>query len=232
MSLRRLAGRVWLFAHDPDPSRVQPCVGVVDLGDRCVLVDAGNSPAHGRRVRAAVREAGLPEVATIVYTHHHWDHVWGAAAFDVDDVVGHAAGEPLLLEDAARHWSAAYADRLLRDRPRMAASLAARRRAVEDWSELRVRPPTRTFEDELELAPGLTVRHVGGGHAPDSSIVVDTDAGVALLGDCFYPPPLHLREPGDDVDEAMLDELARLPVAWLVEAHADPRPLSEVWERE
>ncbi len=226
MSLTRLAGRVWLFAHDPDPGRVQPCSSVIDLGDRSVLVDAGNGPRHGRAVHAAVREAGLPEVATIVYTHHHWDHVWGACAWDADDIVGHAAGAPLLAEDAARPWSTAYAEGVVRDNPRLSASLTGRTLAVPDWSELEVRPPTRTFDDELELADGLVVRHVGGRHAPDSSIVIDLESGVALLGDCFYPPPLHLREPGDGLDEAMLAGLKRLPVDLLVEAHDAPWRLS------
>jgi glyoxylase-like metal-dependent hydrolase (beta-lactamase superfamily II) len=222
VSLTRLAGRVWVYPHDPDPGLVQPCSGVIDLGDRSVLVDAGNGPRRGREVRSAVAEAGLPEVATIVYTHHHWDHVWGACAWGVDDIVGHAAGAPLVAEDAERPWSTAYAERAVADNPRLSASFSARALAVPDWSELSVLPPTRTFDDELELAGGLVVRHVGGGHAPDSSIVIDLESGVALLGDCFYPPPLHLREPGDRIDEAMVQGLKQLPVTWLVEAHDEP----------
>ncbi len=74
---------------------------------------------------------------------------------------------------------------MVRDNPRLSASLTGRTLAVPDWSELEVRPPTRTFDDELELADGLVVRHVGGRHAPDSSIVIDLKSGVALLGDCF-----------------------------------------------
>jgi glyoxylase-like metal-dependent hydrolase (beta-lactamase superfamily II) len=226
LPLTQLAGRVWLFPHDPDPSHVQPCSGVVDLGDRSVLVDAGNGPRRGREVRAAVVAAGLPEVATIVYTHHHWDHVWGACAWDAVDIVGHAAGAPLLAEDATRPWSTAYAEQAVRDNPRLSASFSARALAVPDWSELSIRPPTRTFDDELGLADGLVVRHVGGGHAPDSSIVIDVHSGVALLGDCFYPPPLHLRGPDDGLDEAMIAGLQRLPVTWLVEAHGEPWRLS------
>lgn len=223
MRLRHLAGRVWLYPHHPDESRTQPCVALVDLGDRSVLIDAGNGPAHARTVRAAALAEGLSPVSTIVYTHHHWDHVWGASVWGVDDIVGHAAGLEVLREDAARPWSEAYAAQVVRDHPRMARSVAARSRAVPDWAELVVVPPTRTFDHELLVAPGLVVRHVGGRHAPDSAIVLDTESGVAVLGDCFYVPPVHLRRDDDTHDHAMLDQLTRLPVDWLVHGHGLPQ---------
>jgi len=222
MNLRHLAGRVWLYPHHPDESRPSPTV-LVDLGDRSVLIDAGNGPAHARDVRAAALAQGLSPVSTIVYTHHHWDHVWGASTWEVHDIVGHAAGLGPLRDDAARPWSETFAAQLVRDNPRMALSVSARSRAVSDWAELEELPPTRTFEHELQVAAGLLVRHVGGRHAPDSAIVLDTESGVAVLGDCFYPPPVHLRSGDDTHDRAILQQLTRLPVDWLVEAHGPPQ---------
>jgi len=221
-TLQHLAGRVWLYPHHPDEGQVQPCVALVDLGDSSVLIDAGNSPEHARAVRAAVLAEGLAPVRTIVYTHHHWDHVWGASVWGVADIVGHAAGLELLREDAARPWSSSYAAQLVQDNPRLALSVAARTRAVSDWDDLVVLPPTRTFEQELDIADGLVVRHVGGRHAPDSAIVLDTESGVAVVGDCFYPPPLHLRRADETPDERMLEQLSRLPVDWLVHSHGAP----------
>jgi glyoxylase-like metal-dependent hydrolase (beta-lactamase superfamily II) len=223
MRLRHLAGRVWLYPHHPDASRTQPCLAFVDLGDRCVLIDAGNGPAHARTVRAAALAQGLPPVHTIIYTHHHWDHVWGASVWQVNDIIGHAAALEPLREDAARPWSKAYAAQLARDNARMAPSVSARSHAIPDWAELVVLPPTRTFQRELQVATGLVVRHVGGRHAPDSAVVLDTESGVAILGDCFYPPPLHLRRDDDTHDQAMLQHLTGLPVDWLVEAHGPPQ---------
>ena len=226
MRLRHLAGRVWLYPHHRDGSRTQPGLALVDLGDRSVLIDAGNGPAHARTVRAAALARGLPPVHTIIYTHHHWDHVWGASVWAADEIIGHASGLDPLREDAARPWSEAYAAGVVRDNPRMARSVSARSRAVSNWAELVVLPPTRTFHQELLVATGLVVRHVGGRHAPDSAIVLDTESGVAILGDCFYPPPVHLRRDDDTHDRAMLHRLTRLPVDWLVEAHGPPRRAS------
>ncbi|MBM0237639.1 MBL fold metallo-hydrolase [Micromonospora sp. ATA32] len=73
-----------------------------------VIVDAGHSPAHAREIQAAMRAAGLPEARWLVYTHHHWDHVWGACAWPGVEIVGHIAGERLLRAEAARPWSHRY----------------------------------------------------------------------------------------------------------------------------
>jgi hypothetical protein len=51
---------------------------------------------------------------------------------------------------------------------------------------------------------------------------------VVLLGDCFYPPPLHLRQPDDGLDVALIHRLlADFPPArhsWYVDSHDDPKP--------
>ncbi|MBM0260055.1 MBL fold metallo-hydrolase [Micromonospora sp. 4G55] len=84
-----------------------------------VLVDAGHSPGHAREIRAALAAAGLPEPRWLVYTHHHWDHVWGACAWPGVEIVGHAAGEPLLRAEAARPWSHRYLREQVRAEPRL-----------------------------------------------------------------------------------------------------------------
>ncbi|SIN29238.1 hypothetical protein [Micromonospora cremea] len=52
-------------------------------------------------------------------------------------------------------------------------------------------------------------------------------SGVLLLGDCFYPPPYHLRQPGDTYDAALirslLDESTFGRLDWYVDSHSHPR---------
>ncbi|MBQ0896706.1 MBL fold metallo-hydrolase [Micromonospora sp. U56] len=86
-AFHHLAGRVWLHPGDPDPGTIQPSVALITDERGGVLVDVGHSPGHARKIRAALTAAGLPEPRWLVYTHHHWDHVWGAC-------VTSAAGTP------------------------------------------------------------------------------------------------------------------------------------------
>ncbi|WP_052590297.1 MBL fold metallo-hydrolase [Luteipulveratus mongoliensis] len=227
VELQHLAGRVWLYPHDPDPDAVRGSVAVIADERGSVVVDAGHSPALAREVQRALRAAGLPSPRWLVYTHHHWDHTWGACAWDGVEIIGHASATTILEGEARRPWSAAYLREQVAENPRLSASFAARARAVDDWSKLRVLPPHRTFDTSLELPTGVQVRHVGGQHAPDSSIVIDPESRVALLGDCFYPPPLHLRSPDDTADVPMLLGLLEEQHEWYVDAHDSPRTLAQ-----
>jgi glyoxylase-like metal-dependent hydrolase (beta-lactamase superfamily II) len=98
---------------------------------------------------------------------------------------------------------------------------------METWDGFTVLPPRRVFTDELTLPTGVRLRHVGGAHAPDSTIVLVPDSSVALLGDCYYPPPAHLRAPDDAPDLAMVGGLVRDEYGWYVDSHNEPWTLDQ-----
>jgi glyoxylase-like metal-dependent hydrolase (beta-lactamase superfamily II) len=192
-----------------------------------VLVDAGNSPAHATEVQQAIAAAGLPAPTTLVDTHHHWDHTWGASAWENVEVIAHSAAVDLLEAEAKRPWSHQYLRDQVADNPRLGPSFRARALAVPSWDGFEVVVPDRTFEDTLTLPTGVQLRHVGGNHAPDSLVVLDPESGVMLLGDCFYPPPFHLRTESDGMDFGMVKRLLAERHAWYVDAHSPPRASPE-----
>jgi len=220
--LTRVAGRVWLCPHDPDPDKIQASVGVIADDRGSVIVDAGHSPDLAGRVREAMAAEGIPPARWLVYTHHHWDHVWGAVAWGDVDVVAHSSARSILEAESARPWSHDYLRTEIERNPRLGPSFSARARAMRSWEGFAIRLPTTVFDTDLTLPTGVELRHVGGGHAIDSLVVTVPDAGVRLLGDCFYPPPLHLRKEGDGVDLDMVRGLLRDDIAWYVDAHSPP----------
>lgn len=227
-SLRLVAGRVWLYPHDPDPDRVQPCVAIIADDSGSVLVDAGNSPSHARDVRNAIEAAGLPPARTIVYTHHHWDHVWGACAWPEVEIVGQRLGARILETEARRPWSTEYLRNEVAANPRLGPSFRARERAMRSWDGFAVVPPHVEFNTTISLPAGVEVRHIGGGHAEDSTVVWVPDSSVVLLGDAFYPPPYHLRRPGDAYDHGVINTVLATyhEAEWYVDSHDDPHPRS------
>lgn len=222
--LQHLAGRVWIHPHDPDPDAIRPSVAVIADERGSVLVDAGNSPEHARAVGMAIEAAGLPAPRWLVYTHHHWDHTWGACAWPDVTVIAHSTAVDLLAKEAERPWSHRYLHDQVEADPKLGPSFRARALAVPDWTDFRLVLPDETFDDTLTLPNDVVLRHVGGNHAPDSLIVLAD--GVALLGDAFYPPPYHLRTPDDTVDYAMIKQLLSERHDWYVDAHSPPRSRS------
>ncbi|MEU4604652.1 MBL fold metallo-hydrolase [Kribbella sp. NPDC023972] len=225
--LQHIAGRVWIYPHDPDPDAIRPSVALIADDRGSVLVDAGNGPEHAYAVQHAITEAGLPAPKWLVYTHHHWDHTWGACAWDDLTVVAHASAVPLLAAEAERPWSHRYLHDQVEAIPKLGPSFRARALAVPDWTGFRIRVPEQTFTDTITLPPGVVLHHVGGNHAPDSLVVTVPDSRVILLGDCFYPPPYHLRAHGDTIDHALVKRLLAERHSWYIDAHSPPRRRSE-----
>jgi len=222
MPFTKLRRRVWWYPASPGSRSVQGGVGVIVGKEGSIVVDAGNSPDRARRIQSAMAEAGLPEARWLVYTHHHWDHTWGACAWPDVEIIGHEAGKAPMEAEAALPWSEEFiAERMAADES-LRPSYQARANAVTDWDEFKVIPPHRTFSDRVTLPGDVELRHVGGHHAPDSTIVAVPGSKVMLLGDCFYPPPYHQRKPGDEPDFAMLRELITDDYRWYVDSHSPP----------
>ncbi|WP_211207209.1 MBL fold metallo-hydrolase [Stackebrandtia nassauensis] len=228
MTLRQLSGRAWWYPADPDPAKVRGGVGVIADPDGSTVVDAGQSPAHARQVQAAIAEAGLPAARRLVYTHHHWDHTWGACAWDDVEIIGHDSGAALLANEARRPWSHEYLAEQMKADPLLEPSFSARAAAMDGWDDFTIVPPHTTFSDSLWVPGGIEVRHVGGQHTVDSTIVIDRESSVAFLGDCFYPPPYHLRQPGDTHDVGMIRALLAENLEWYVDSHSEPRRRSSI----
>jgi glyoxylase-like metal-dependent hydrolase (beta-lactamase superfamily II) len=227
--LQQIAESVWIFPRDPDSNRAQPNVGVICTAARTILVDGGNSPRHARRVLVALSEMNTPPVSYVIYTHHHWDHVFGATVFGAP-AIAHELCRKLLIEAAGKPWSYAYLQEEIRRNPFREGELIALGRAIDDWRTFRILIPSITFTHKLRLyLDGLTLdlEHVGGNHAPDSIVVHVQEAGVLFTGDCYYRPPVHLREPNDTLDLTMIESLADEAVNTYVDGHGVPMSRAE-----
>lgn len=213
MILQPLAENVWLFPHDPDEEKVQPSVGVVCDGRQTILIDGGNGDHHAWAIQAALKEINAPPVQLIIYTHHHWDHVFGAHCFEVPTLAQRLCHQ-LLNQEATLAWG----------QPVPATSCytlsqPALIQATADWSAFRIIVPAQTFGDHLTLPlEGMTMAlwHVGGRHALDS-IVIRVN-GVLFMGDCFYPGRGSTQTDWAMVRQLLSDTAHEI----LVSSHAQP----------
>lgn len=171
------------------PDRPSVC-GVV--GDRrTLMLDAGSSEAHTRALLDALSAESAARPSAVVYTHSHWDHVFGGAELG-GLVIAHALTAERLLELATLDWSDEGLDQ------RVAAGQASPQHAENVKEELpsprtvEVAPADIVFQAGLDIDLGgvtVRVRHVGGDHSAESSVMYVEPDRVLFLGDCMYDSP-------------------------------------------
>lgn len=230
--LQRLTPHVWVHPPSPDPAEVQSAVGVVVGESETLLVDAGNGPKLARHIQKQLETLGAPPIRRILYTHHHWDHVFGACVYGVP-ALAHAGCREALLALAELPWGPKLLEREVAANPKLSASYGAIGKAIDDWDAFAIILPEALAAETTTVHVGdirVEVQHVGGGHAADSVVVGLPSEGVMFLGDCFYPPPLHLRGEDDTFDMAMLASLVGPTYPFYVDGHNEVATLEELTE--
>jgi glyoxylase-like metal-dependent hydrolase (beta-lactamase superfamily II) len=131
----------------------------------------------------------------------------------------------ILEEEAKKPWGIEYLKEEIRRNPRLKLSYEARAKNIEDWGAFRIVVPEDIFDQarSIEL-DGLMIEleYVGGEHAEDSMIVKVPQDGIMFIGDCYYPPPLHLREMDSAPSFDMLRRLENNAYNLYVEGHDKP----------
>lgn len=238
--LEQIAASVYIFPKDETPNAIQPNIGVIQLKSQTILVDSGNSPRHARQILAALNNHLLPPLTTIIFTHHHWDHTFGASSMKVEHIITHEKCAEYLAQYAEREWNVTALREEISENPKREISNNAMIDAISDWREFRIPRPTMTLSDTLTLYLDdavIELEYVGGIHADDSIIVKLPQQKVMFLGDSYYPKPFHLREEGDeDLDLGMLQTFLDAKYEVYVDGHGAPRSHAEfekmiAWER-
>lgn len=185
-ALTKIAEHVYWMPPGP-PDRPSVC-GVV--GDRrTVMLDAGSSSAHARAFLGDLLTESGTRPSAVVYTHSDWDHVLGGAEVD-GLVIAHARTAEQLIELADRDWSDEGLDQ------RVAAGLSSPQHAAAVKVELpspravEVAPADIVFNDRIDVDLGgvtVHVRHVGGDHSAESSVMYVEPDRILFLGDCLSP---------------------------------------------
>jgi glyoxylase-like metal-dependent hydrolase (beta-lactamase superfamily II) len=214
----------------PDERTDRPVLGAIVGKSATQFVDAGNSPTHANLLLEGLAQIGLPRSGYLVLTHWHWDHVFGSPAFNLP-IIAHQETKRKIEEMAQLDWK----DEALDNRVEEGTEIEFCRDMIKaewpDRTHLRFKPPDISFETQIEFdLGGLTcqVKHVGGDHAADSSVVYIPEDKVLFLSDCLYED-LHHGPPNYTTQNLfpLIDEILRYNADHYFLGH-DPEPLSKV----
>jgi quinoprotein relay system zinc metallohydrolase 2 len=185
------------------------------VGDAAVaVIDTGNSPSIGSRLREAIRARTDLPIRYVVNTHMHPDHVFGNAAFVEDRpvFVAHANFQGALMARAD-----GYQRRLEED---LGAEEAAAARLV---------PPRLTVEGSLELDLGnrvLALKSWPTAHTNNDLTVFDRRTRTLLVGDLVFMERLPTVDGSALGWLQVMNELAALDADRVVPGHG---PASADW---
>ena len=86
-TLKSLTNGVYACIHKPGGAAYSNA-GIIDLGDRTLVVDAFDTVAAGHDLLQTAEALFERSVDTILLTHPHSDHWKGACSFRIDEQVG------------------------------------------------------------------------------------------------------------------------------------------------
>ena len=174
----------WLPPAKPD----RPSLCAVVGEHATLMLDAGASDAHARLFLDALAAEGVAPPIAVVLTHSDWDHVFGAVEVGAP-VIAHRLTDVALAALAATDWSDEALERRVEAgvrSPEHAANIKAELPAPRN---VRVARAETLFDDGLDLELGgatIQVRHVGGDHAADSTVIFVKEDRLLFLGDALY----------------------------------------------
>lgn len=187
-------------------------LGCIVTGRGLILVDTPMLPGEADDWKCQLRGISGMDVAYVIYTHQHFDHVMGGAFFNAP-VIAHAAAESGLtyLETNLGKEIALFSPQLYRERQEM-------------FDSYRIRRPEVTFSKDLQLHMGdldLQLIFVAG-HSSASIIVEIPRDRVAFAGDNVVtgmPPITANGRFGPWID--MLQSLEKMDIDQIVPGHGE-----------
>jgi glyoxylase-like metal-dependent hydrolase (beta-lactamase superfamily II) len=167
MSLwHEIADRVWVRRY----RFYDQTIGVVGGDGGLLVIDTRSSHRQGEELRTDLAELPGP-VRWVVTTHHHHDHCFGNHVFRDTEMWAQTLCPTRLLERAEEMLA-----ELVHDLPDRA----------DEWREVVVTPPTRTFDERATIDVGgraVELHHLGRGHTDNDIVLTVPAAGVLFAGD-------------------------------------------------
>ena len=195
--MKQVAPGVW--AHSIHAEGFPTLSAVVLTPRLALVVDTLTGPSEVAPVAEFVASEAGERRVVVVNTHHHWDHVFGNAAFADTDIVAQRACPRLIRAELQG------GDESLRLPPPECVPL-----------------PNVTFGDRLSYVDDAGAIHLihTPGHSEDSLVVFLSESRLLFGGDTVeWPLPNFSQRDGRDHWIRTLRQLKQLPADLIVPAH-------------
>lgn len=226
---QKITNHVYYTKHNPETDR--PCIGYLRGQKASLLMDAGNSPAHGRLLQEGLRQAGLPLPQWIALTHAHWDHTYGLCSWAGISVAGKKTNAQLAVMQAWQ-WDDASMQKRVETGEDSAFCLIHICKEYPQRAAIQVEQAQISFQGEMEIDLGgvhAVLKEVVSPHAADCVVISVPEDGLLFLGDSYCSVPV-----GEDwvYDKNLLGEYIRWleaePFSLAIKGHHPPQTKAEL----
>lgn len=227
-NLKQLTNRIYFLPHDPETDR--PILSAVCGTRQTLIVDAGNSDEHAKLFFGELDQAQIANYHAVVLTHWHWDHSFGTSQMNLL-TIAHENTKSHLEKIMDYEWSDEALDERVEKglESQFCSDMLKKEFGVD--RNINVTLPNVTFREKLEIDLGgirCVVKHVGGDHADDSSLIYVEEERVLFLGDCLYPS-IYTQPPQYKIDNVrhLLENIEMFDAETYVLSHEPPLSKAE-----
>jgi cyclase len=187
--------------------------GIISQGGNVLVVDSGVAATEAIPLRAAAQEYRKEGVLSLFNTHPHGDHTYGNQVFIDCPIIAHEGVRNELVtngEQTLANW---------KQNPRMAAFV----------SDVKITPPTITFQDKMTLFVGdieVQLLYLGIAHSPSDSVAWLPQSRVLFTGDLLFNAIVPALPPGGNTAHWVhaLEQLEQLEAAYAIPGHGPIQP--------
>jgi cyclase len=224
--------------------------GIIDLGNRTVVVESLLSPDAADDLRdAALQLTGRP-VDLVLLTHHHFDHIWGCQAFEEKVCILSSQQTYRMIEEAGEgdlKQNQAYARDMLKktqaqlqmeqDENKIAqltSSIDQLRKRLELIDTIRLRLPDLVCNSTLSVYGSrrcIQFIPFEKAHSTGNSVIYLPEEGIIFMGDLLFTRIHPFMSDGNPQGwTRVLDKIAALEPVTVVPGHGRISTLADIKE--
>jgi cyclase len=144
--------------------------GFVTANDGVVAIDTCATEKRTRTFLSTIGSVTNAPLRTLINTHHHGDHTHGNYLTHPATIVGHENTRELMIQSGIQHFPGVW--------------------ETPDWGDLKLAPPTITFDDQLNVWSGdlkLEVHFIGtSAHTTNDVVIWIPERKVLYTGDLIF----------------------------------------------
>jgi cyclase len=182
--------------------------GIVSNHGNVLVIDSGINPGEANALRTVVDEQRKGGWLGLFNTHPHLDHFGGNQGFSDVPIIAQQDARTAIVESGAQ----------------MLAAMQQRPQVGDMLKDVKITPPSMTFQDKLTVFVGETevqLLHFGIAHSPSDTVAWLPKTKVLFAGDLLFNEVVPAMPPGGNAANwiTALDRLQELGAEYAIPGH-------------